>query len=263
MKLDKGRIIGHVAAAALLAAVGYLVVPTMYMTLVSEGQANSLLDVYLVNAVTLVFVFALPGLLLAHAFETVWQQFRRHCRRLSVETTGYCMLGAVGATLVASLLVMLWQPYAEQLAGKLPATPPLPQPQNAKEWILSLLSIAVAPAVCEEIFFRGFLQSVLSKWLPRAALWLTAVVFAVLHFELLSFPGLLLIGWTLGTVLEKRGLIASMLFHAAYNGAVLLLSAQAGEIGLLGIFLCMAAYVFSIRALKREEKDHAFDGTGV
>ena len=262
MKSVNVRRLACIAAAVLSAAIGFIGIPTLYVLSVEKAQHTTLLMDYLVNAACLVFLFALPALLLLCAFPGVKQRVKEKCRPLTVDTVGYCMLCAVGATVVASLLASMWQPYAEKLLGYNPETPPLPQPQNMKEWLLSLLCIAVAPAVCEELFFRGFVQTALGKWLPRAALWITAIVFSALHFELLSFPGLLLIGWTLGMLFEKRGLFASMFFHAAYNSVVLLLSVKATGIGLLGIFLSVLAYTFSVRALKKED-DHAFDGTGL
>ena len=260
MKSDNVRIILHAVGAVILAAVGYLGIPLLSYALF---PGMSLLTQYLVNAVSQVFLFALPGLLLISARPERWQSFRDSLKRPSVETTGFCMLGAVGATIAVSLVVLMWQPYAEKLLGGPELTPPLPTPGNAGEWALSLLCMAVVPALCEELFFRGFLHTALMKRFPRMALWITAIVFAALHLELTSFPGLLLVGWVLGMLREKRGLAAGMLFHAMYNSVVLILSTSAAGIGYAGMLLSILAFVFSVRHLNKEEENNAVDGTGM
>ena len=260
MKLDKMRVVLHAAGAVVLAVFGYFVIPLLSYALFPN---MSLLAQYLVNAISQVFLFALPGLLLVSVRPAQWQRFQESLKRPSAETTGFCMLGAVGATIVVSLVVIMWQPYAEKLLGGPELTPPLPVPGNTVEWALSLICIAVAPALCEEMFFRGFLHTVLMKRFPRAALWTTAIIFAALHLELTAFPGLLLVGWVLGMLREKRGLAACMLFHAIYNSVVLILSTSAAGIGLAGMLLSILAFVFSVRQLKKEEENDALDGTGV
>ena len=54
-------------------------------------------------------------------------------------------------------------------------------PQNAAEWALALLSTALVPALAEEMCFRGMLQGLLTRRLPRAGIWITALVFAAGH----------------------------------------------------------------------------------
>lgn len=59
---------------------------------------------------------------------------------------------------------------------------------------------ALCPAVCEEFFFRGALQRVFREMLGRrhAAVWITALVFSLVHFQLLSSFARILLGAVLG-----------------------------------------------------------------
>lgn len=262
MKSGKERAIAHYIAAFLLAAAGYVGLPTLYYAL-SGSQEMPLLTYYAMNALSQVFLFALPALLIVSAYPQRWQRFKGRFKRMSVDTAGYCMLGAVGSTVVVSLIILLWQPYVERMMGYVPQDTPLPSPANAGEWLLSVLCIAVVPAVSEEMFFRGFLQSALKTRFPNAALWLTALIFAAMHFEIASLPGLLLVGWVLGMLLERHSLTACMFFHAVYNCVVLILSTANTGIGWMGIMLSMLAYLFSIGRLKKGEYNDATDGTGL
>ena len=254
------REIAHYIAAALAALAGFFGVPLACYALFPQ---MSLLVEYLANAVMLIMMFAVPALLIVSARPQRLQRFKGLIKRPTSETAGLCMLCAVSATVMVSLIVSVWLPYAEMLAGRKLENPPLPVPENAWEWALSLLCIAVVPAICEELFFRGFVQPALAQRFPRAALWITAVCFAALHFEPAAFPGLLLVGWLLGMLLEKRGLLAGMLFHAVYNAVVLILSTVSSGIGLFGVFLSVMAYIFTVRRLKKEENIHAVNGSGV
>ncbi len=68
------------------------------------------------------------------------------------------------------------------------------------EWLLNLLVIAAIPAVGEELFFRGIVQTKLIAYFknPHLAIWLGAIFFSVYH---LQFEGLfprILLGALLG-----------------------------------------------------------------
>ncbi|MFV1959792.1 MAG: lysostaphin resistance A-like protein [Planctomycetota bacterium] len=86
-----------------------------------------------------------------------------------------------------------------------------------------LLAICVFPAIGEEIAFRGLLQ----HWLHVAVRASTAIVlasalFASLHFNLLSFPYLFVVGSLLGWLRWRTGsLWPSMAAHFAHNYVVL------------------------------------------
>lgn len=66
--------------------------------------------------------------------------------------------------------------------------------------------ICITPAICEEIFFRGFFQNSLSQhWKRRTAFIVTAVAFALLHSILWYWHLYLILGFYLGWLLYKSG----------------------------------------------------------
>jgi membrane protease YdiL (CAAX protease family) len=86
-----------------------------------------------------------------------------------------------------------------------------------------VFSVAVLPAVAEEVAFRGLLQ----EWLelaikPQRALLLASAFFMFLHFSILSAPYLFLVGLVLGWVKQRTGsLYPSILIHFLHNLAAL------------------------------------------
>jgi sodium transport system permease protein len=105
-----------------------------------------------------------------------------------------------------------------------------------KQWetlspLFLLLTIAVLPAVLEELFFRGYLFSALLGVLrPWPTILIAAALFALFHLILASvlaverFLPSLLLGIVLGWVCWKTGSVwPGMLLHALNNGCVVLL----------------------------------------
>ncbi len=99
------------------------------------------------------------------------------------------------------------------------------QLQEAPVWLILLL-MACAPAVAEEVFFRGFLLSglgtTLRKWSAIAA---AALVFGIFHFMIDRLPLTVLLGLVLGYLCWQSGSIwPGILFHALHNGSTILLA---------------------------------------
>lgn len=86
--------------------------------------------------------------------------------------------------------------------------------------LMALGVLAVLPAVCEELLFRGlFLGGLLTSARPRNAILVSAVVFAVFHFVLFKFAPTLLLGLVLGLLCwRSASVIPGMLLHMLHNG---------------------------------------------
>ncbi|MBM0743029.1 CPBP family intramembrane metalloprotease [Phormidium sp. CLA17] len=76
--------------------------------------------------------------------------------------------------------------------------------------LLEGLLVSVAIAFAEELLFRGWLFDELQRdYTPLGCLWINAIAFAVIHFNLLAFPSLLCLGialvWTKRASYEPSG----------------------------------------------------------
>jgi membrane protease YdiL (CAAX protease family) len=88
-------------------------------------------------------------------------------------------------------------------------------------WSVFLL-VSVAPAVFEELAFRGVIQSSLERMLNTRDAWLIqAALFSVLHLSPLMFPSHFLMGLCFGYMRRRsRSIYPGMLLHAAWNAFV-------------------------------------------
>lgn len=90
---------------------------------------------------------------------------------------------------------------------------------------LPIFTTAVCPAISEELAFRGVMNTALDRVLdPRDAALVTALLFAILHLSILSFPHLLVMGLVLGYIRHRsKSLYPCMLLHFSHNAFVVLL----------------------------------------
>ncbi len=157
--------------------------------------------------------------------------------RSALRDTGIAILVMVPVTFG----VLLW---GGLLASILQVTAPetLPVAHGSTEALAVVLAAAVVAPIGEEAFFRGF---ALSAWLrdlgERPALVRSALFFAIVHIlnirvtaeqasegvgqAILQFAVILPLGVVLGWLFLRRGIVASIAGHVAYNGTLLALLA--------------------------------------
>lgn len=92
--------------------------------------------------------------------------------------------------------------------------------------LLNLLVVAGFAAVSEELFFRGALQQLIQEKFPNGhvAVWITALVFSVVHFQFYGFLPRLLLGGLLGYLfLYTQNLLVPIVFHFINNALIIIL----------------------------------------
>ena len=141
-------------------------------------------------------------------------------------------------TLFAALAILLLVPLANALAGALAAlwlrlfpAHPLPPVPPVPDWpayplpvrIRFLLSALLLAPVCEELLFRGLLQTLLLRRLsPRVAYPVVALAFAIPHGLTPAILPLVVLSLILSPAARAAGLLSPILLHSAYNLLVLL-----------------------------------------
>lgn len=152
-----------------------------------------------------------------------------HPIRLRADTLVLVALGMLGVQgLVVSLAPFLGEPsdQLQFLSGL------VREPDGLRAvWVAAL--IVLVPAFCEELFFRGLVQSrLVAVWPPGAAVLLTSAVFAMVHVDAQHMIAVLPIGLYLGWIAWRSGTVwMSMLLHALNNLAAVLLDRLLGEQG--------------------------------
>lgn len=91
--------------------------------------------------------------------------------------------------------------------------------------LICIISIAVFPAIFEEIAFRGIVYKDLNRIVSvNATLIITSLLFTVLHFSFISFIWLFPLGYLFGYLRYKyNNLIYGILAHFIYNTSVVLI----------------------------------------
>lgn len=85
-------------------------------------------------------------------------------------------------------------------------------------WVLWLV-IGLAPALCEEIFFRGFLFSAFCDWGKWPAILVSALLFGFAHASIYRLLPTLFLGLVFGYVVwQTRSVACGIIAHALNNG---------------------------------------------
>jgi membrane protease YdiL (CAAX protease family) len=93
-------------------------------------------------------------------------------------------------------------------------------PNSNVPLFVSFLSIAIIPAICEELVFRGVMMPLLAKITRNihAAVWITAMLFSLIHVQFYGFLPRMIMGALLGYFVVWSGsLWTSMLAHFINN----------------------------------------------
>ncbi|NTU53284.1 MAG: CPBP family intramembrane metalloprotease [Chlorobiaceae bacterium] len=97
--------------------------------------------------------------------------------------------------------------------------------------ILAFLVLVLTPSICEELFFRGYLQKGLAMYLSSSkAVLATGILFALFHMEWFNMLPLTLLGWYIGYIYVKSdNLLVPAVAHATNNlTALVLLKSDTG-----------------------------------
>lgn len=142
-------------------------------------------------------------------------------------------MGAYLGTMILTLIFAYFFP--EQVMG---ASQDIQEVVMEVPVIVSLLVIALTPAICEEIAFRGALLSCFrgmkNKW---GGILIVSVIFGACHGSIWRMIPTMVLGIAMGYLLfETENMVYNMLFHFINNAVpVLLLAALKGVLDLIGI----------------------------
>lgn len=258
----KSGIISYRSCSFLVAAVFYL----QFIISFSAKRLWSVLDagtphdfVYIIIAQ--IFAVGLPCLMMGLIEKA---DFKREFsfKKIKLKQILFCVLMGVSLQPVAMMANIPLQRLVVMLKGELP---PLAAaaPQNGWQFVTSLVVICVVPAVFEELLVRGMLLNSVKKYGILKALVVTTVVFALLHNDVSSFVGLVVLGLAGGfAVLMTGSVFAGILVHLAFNATGVLLDffmnvySQINSAGFVSLFASMGivAGIFAVYGIYNKKE---------
>ena len=223
-------------------------------------QMSALSSVALGAAGTLVCFLlpALAGLFLIDGDQSAMLPMR------SLSAQHVLFLSLTGVLLVCPVSLLAEMPNAalrlmgfalpEQAAGAVGAV-------DASLFLPCLLASGVLAPICEELFFRGYLMGVFTRFGRGRAVVSSALLFSLAHGVDMAFLPRALIGALLGDAMARTGsILAPMLLHGCYNIAIILINFSGASglftgysmlscaVRLMGTALCWGAYARACRA---------------
>lgn len=225
--LFKGNLLYAICTWGLVAVGGVMGVVMVF----TGGAMTAYSPLYsIVMAVSEFVPIVLPGLILLML--PAGRSFRSSMRlkfhpsallALPMAAVGY--LFVLGFTAVWTALLMGMG--LEQTTG-------VPAPSGGTQLTVSLLIIAVWPALCEEFFFRGIMLPAYEKYFknPVVAVCLTGALFGLMHGQPAGAPGHIFLGIVMGAVVVMTGsLWTGIIYHFTNNGMAMVLTYASGAIG--------------------------------
>jgi membrane protease YdiL (CAAX protease family) len=90
--------------------------------------------------------------------------------------------------------------------------------RSAEEFLWLTFVVCVTPALCEEIFFRGFVQRTFERTVGARSVILVGILFGLFHFNPLGLISLSILGLMFGYFFYRSGsLLPSMAAHFVNN----------------------------------------------
>lgn len=165
---------------------------------------------------------ALPAFLLAKRRPGLYEAYRPG----PISALGVLMIVALAVLGVFFIndITLLWSIPFEAL-GLNTLTGGIPVATNTQELLMSVLTIAVIPAVCEELLFRGVILSSMEAHGTKRAMRLSALLFMLIHASVVGAPGELIVGVIMASVVFwYDSIYAGIIYHTVHNTVVVLLS---------------------------------------
>lgn len=207
-------VIGSVATIPIWIAMTGKSLFTMQKDMFDAANINA---VKVIQVVSTVIIFFVPAIVTARIVSPKPYQRLGFNSRVKIERIAvavlimFCSLPLVGALAEINKAIPIsagWKKivdgmesqYAEQV--KLMATFKTPV-----DYFVAMIIIALAPALVEEVFFRGAMQNIFMRWfkIPWLVIFITALIFSAIHFSWYGFIPRLALGMILGYIFYYTG----------------------------------------------------------
>jgi membrane protease YdiL (CAAX protease family) len=227
-----------------------------------------------------VLMFLLPTLAMLIITRTTVPGARMTFKRI-VLAAGMALTGYVVLTILGAPMVALWTLISPTLADSSQAVPNM---VNADPLWVSMVTIALIPAITEELPFRGAIMKAYAQD-PTRAVVISGLLFGMMHMQIERLHILFVLGMIIGWVVIRTGnVVYGMIMHAINNAVAVGLSSQLASwqeklsqmaantqpgpnqaaemlgvllIVCLAIVVCFALFALFWMLLRRDTKQHA------
>ncbi|NLI71266.1 MAG: CPBP family intramembrane metalloprotease [Bacteroidales bacterium] len=238
MRIESFRNLGIAGKLLMLFFVLFLcLIIGLVVVFFAFGSSNDIQTIKINQLILSVFMLLLPAIICGYLwYENPWKSYSLH------------KLPSSKLILLSIILILCISPFIN-LLGHINEQIKLPEflagverrfmemEDSAKELtdqmlavntfsglLFNLLVIAVMPAVGEELICRGTLLNIFSeKRNKHAAIWIVAVIFSLIHFQMYGFLPRMVLGALLGYLLVWSGsLWLPILVHFVNNATIVL-----------------------------------------
>ncbi len=193
-------------------------------------------------------------------------------RKVSKGALVGAVVSGVGLCMEANLISSVFITFMDGLGFSL-TSPDVPMAQGSSGFFLSFVRVAVVAAMAEELSLRGYVMGNLKKYGDIFAISVTAVLFAIMHGNLIQAPFALIAGFAIGYFTVKTGTLwTGILIHGANNFISLVLSyimeiagqqAGAAATALTVYALGTAGIIGTVLFVKKNKNNPLFSGDTV
>ncbi|MBQ2932507.1 MAG: CPBP family intramembrane metalloprotease [Clostridia bacterium] len=164
--------------------------------------------------------------------KTLWRSGNKQIKQelcLKPCGAGYIILAAILGVSGQFVMMLLNVPanFVINLVSGGASGEVIPVAERWYELLLGIFALVIIPAVLEEFWMRGIIFRAYNRCNTTAAVFFTALIFALLHLRINEALGFFFMGLVASVVLIKsKSLYASMVYHAFSNLTALLFSAH-------------------------------------
>lgn len=185
------------------------------------GGFNIHVQLLISNALYYLIFAALPVFLLAKRRPGLYMAYRPN--PISLFNTICVVVIALLGMFFANDLTVLWSIPLQKMGIDVLSTA-LPAATNTFELTLSIIYVAVLPAICEEFLFRGVVLSAFEEEGTRRAMFASSLLFMLVHGTIAGAPTQFILGCILAyLVIWTDSIYAGLIYHTVHNAAAVLL----------------------------------------
>lgn len=228
--LGAGMIVGNLLVLSLGAVMMHVPFDQVAKALTQPGHLQA---TRFLNTLASFLVFCTPALILAKVMDQKpmqWLGFNRvmlpkqFLLVVLIGFTGLILSGALGELNQHIPMPDKWLAKAKELeASYKQSMMAMITMKSVWDYLLAMLVMAAAPAMFEEILFRGGFQQIFIGWTKNAFLGIliTSMLFSAIHFSFFGFLPRTALGMILGYVFYySRNLWMNIAMHFMYNGLI-------------------------------------------